>query len=79
MSNCLFVDDLTLITENAHDLQCAINNPCEAYGNCRLKHQPLFHGTEHNLKTFLSNDNQTGIAGLLWDIRKIMMNLDMEC
>ena len=21
---------------------------CEAYGNCRLKHQPLFHGTEHN-------------------------------
>ena len=25
MSNCLFVDDLTLITENAHDLQCAIN------------------------------------------------------
>ena len=25
VSNCLFVDDLTLITENAHDLQCAIN------------------------------------------------------
>ena len=25
MSNCLFVDDLTLITDNAHDLQCAIN------------------------------------------------------
>ena len=36
---------------------------CEAYGNCRLRHQPLFHGTEHNLETFLSNDNQTGIAG----------------
>ena len=25
VSNCLFVDDLTLITENAQDLQCAIN------------------------------------------------------
>ena len=25
VSNCLFVDDSTLITENAHDLQCAIN------------------------------------------------------
>ena len=52
---------------------------CEAYGKCQLRHQPLFHGTEHNLKTFLSNDNQTGIAWLLWDIRKIRMNLDMEC
>ena len=28
---------------------------CEAYGNCRLRHQPLFHGTKHNLKTFLTN------------------------
>ena len=52
---------------------------CEAYGNCRLRHQPLFHGTKHNLKTFLSNDNQTGIAWMLWDIRKIRMNLDMKC
>ena len=51
---------------------------CEAYGKCRLRHQPLFHVTEHNLKT-LSNDNQTGIAWLLWDIRRIRMNLDMEC
>ena len=23
---------------------------CEAYGKCRLRHQPLFHGTEHNLE-----------------------------
>ena len=52
---------------------------CEAYGKCRLRHQPLFYGTGHNLKTFLSNDNQTDIAWLLWDIRKIRMNLDMEC
>ena len=61
---------------------------CEAYGNCRLRHQPLFHGGGHNLnnnnnnrrlvtlnlKTFLSNDNQTGIAWMLWDIRKIRVN-----
>ena len=51
----------------------------EVHAYCRLKHQPLFHGTEHNLKTFLSNDNQTGIAWLLWDIRKIRTNLDMDC
>ena len=51
---------------------------CEVYGNCRKRHQPLFHGNEHNLKT-LPNDNQTGIAWLLWDIRKIRMNIDMEC
>ena len=40
----------------------------EVHAYCRLKHQPLFHGTEHNLKTFLSNDNQTGIAWLLYGI-----------
>ena len=43
-------------------------------------HQSLFHGTEHNLKTLSNdNDNQAGIAWLLWDIRKIRINLDMEC
>ena len=31
---------------------------CEAHGNCCMRHQPLFQGTEHNLQTFLSNDNQ---------------------
>ena len=37
-------------------------------GNCHTRHQPLFHGTEHNVKTFLSNGNQAGIVYLSWEI-----------
>ena len=42
------------------------------------KYGKLYEDEEH-VKTFLSNNNQAGIAWLLWDIRKIRLNLDMEC
>ena len=56
-----------MVRSERHCNYCIINN----YGKfCEDEEHVIFHCEAY--------DNQTGIAWLLWDIRKIRMNLDME-